>query len=224
MQEHAHEDVTKSKLEARSQDVEALSSAAKPVTLHDHAALSFGTWAINNGDTNIISRTSRSTASDGDIDYCPKAKNPFYERVAWVYSGGVLAGGSNDLTLTYGAVEGMMWAFAGEAASNELEIVVPVPVVAGKTDGSPEGADCGIGASLETMAGRPANPAGVNLVARHNRNNMQTGVLQKRSFTMDFLAMEPGYESTPFKNGNKKYQQAWKKRGQFYMGATSDTP
>lgn len=241
MQEHAAVDMTDSKLQQRSTDVETLTSSVKPKVLRDHAAVSFDTWAINDGSDTL---PGRSGNRDGDIDYCPSATNPFYQRVAQIYSGGGFYGTSpNAVGLTYKAFYGMYMNLYGQARGEVAAIgsvatfpsfpVDPQGVMLGfKTDASPSSHSCPanpwnfLQRQAEAALGMPASPVGVYLVARHDRSNMKTGVVERSPLGwVDFGAMGLGrdYESTPYRRGNTTYQTVWQnRRGQFYMGARND--
>lgn len=226
MQEHAHVDLSKSKFETRSTDVETLSNAAKPLILRDHAAISFGTWAINDGEKGYMPQSAVGDKR-GDIDYCPDSDNPFYVRVAFVYSGG---GDSPSYGLSADAIglvyKGMVQttgaAFMAKGLSQKVERINAVPVWPGKTDGSPEGISpfgmaCGTESAIQAVAGQPANIIGVNLVARHDRSNGESG--EKAPITADGANLwRAAFESTPFEQGGGTFKNAWQSRGHHYMG------
>jgi hypothetical protein len=230
MQEHAAVDMTDSKFQRRSTDVETLTASVKPKVLRDHAAVSFDTWAINDGQDAL---PGRSGNRDGDIDYCTGATNPFYQRVATIYSGGGFTKlSANAVGITYKAVYAAYLNLYGQARSEvaaigSLATFPSPPVVPGTTDSSPSNLLCSVlQGQGEAAIGLPASPVGVYLVARHDRNNMRTGVVEKSPLGwVDFGAMTLGrdYESTPFRRGNTTYQTVWQnKRGQFYLGAKID--
>lgn len=212
IQEHAHEDMTQQEKESLSTSVEGLGAAAKPIVLRDHASISIGTWAINNGAKGNLARQVLQ-GNAGDITYCPEASNPFYERVAWMYTGGGLPN-HNAFALTYDNVMARGLAFMGKGASKKLELIRAIPVIVGTTDGSPEGFECPSLADFETMAGSPANVLGVNLVARHDKDNDT----KYKGDSWDFINGSPGYESWPSQKGNGDFHTAFSNRGAFYLG------
>ena len=226
LQDHSAVDMTKSKYNQQSQDVEKLTDSAKPITLKDHAAVSFGTWALNDGDSGL-SKSTKIGNTTGDIFYCPKSDNPFYERVVWMFTGDLLGGTINPVSATYGMWMGSAMAFMGEAMGDELEMPLAIPSMVGSTDGSPEGFSCPTMALMESMGGRPANILGVNLVARHDRSkglaqSYKTGdSMDGSSMDMDFISGKtPGYESSP---ASTNYTQAHdSSRGPYYLGEQND--
>ena len=218
--------------------VHTINGSGTNVFLRDRAQIAFGTWAIDDGETQL------GVSADNDIQFgqSNKDKNPFQDRVSKVYAG------ETAPAISFVIVQGRALAFSA-AASN---VMVASEFMA-------DSALLQVAAGNYTMGDTMLNlPGGVNidpgvdplmtfLVARYNAgtgnaagndptighhpvNHCAWPSNNTIMYLADFMTCEingdNNYESTPtqgaFQN-NTKFVDAFNARGSSYMGVVGET-
>jgi hypothetical protein len=223
-------------------NVDSLSPAATDILLQDQSQIAFGTWAIDNGETQL------GSSGDNDIQFGQSGKsgNPFQDRVWKVNAGTILTG------ISFLALQGKVLSYAG-GANSKVEDIYPF-VANSSLVGNTGATKFDRGDSLNVLGGLTFDP-GLDplltfLVSRYSHDDKDPLMSADDSFghhPVSHCAWKPKdlavawyvadiftclikgdnkYESTPTSTafqGSTKFMDAFNNRGPYYMGTTSDS-
>ncbi len=223
-------------------NVDSLSPAATDILLQDQSQIAFGTWAIDNGETQL------GNSGDNDIQFgqSDKASNPFQDRVWKINAGTILTGAS------FLALQGLVLSYAS-GADSKVEDIYPF-VANSSLIGNTVATKFDRGDSLNVLGGLTFDP-GLDplltfLVSRYSSSNNDSLMSSDQSYghhPVSHCAWKPSglgiawyvadvftcllkgdnkYESTPTSTafqGTSNFMTAFNNRGPYYMGTTSDS-
>jgi hypothetical protein len=194
--------VSLSNLTTRGKDLDShdIQGKGRNIVATEGGALLFDTWALETGAPRQMNQTERISQADlgareGSGSYANLEDSVFHKRVTYL--------SSTSARASFGNVTAKTLQFQRLANSNLKMNVIP-----GFTREE---------ASITEAAGLPALD-GIFLTARYKPRS--PGLTKAPAGGL--LSSRSGFESTPYKHTNPKYETAYNKRGLYYMGCKTE--